>query len=474
MNILLTTFFTDNGGSLTVFVDHFGHWLVDCLNKKNISVKFLMYERLYQENQTMHQLDYLHPILFSAHDIQEVFGNQGMDGSALYQHLHHAPIPIEEQQKLTVCLQKKLGDWIPDVVIAQGSHSVRNIMKHIYPRALCLTQENAIFSRPPFCRTLFYDPFNSVPNNFLVKYAGEINRCQITRKQNVQIEKLKKTVRHLIHEDKTLKCEIRAYKKKFKKLVLLPLVGRQGIELFKDSICKSELELVEYVMQHVPKSIGVFVTQSDLFASLTPEDISYFSNKYPNFIFLKRSDVRGFANNSLNYFGDIDAILNVTSKTGFMALLWDIPVLSLAKTYNNWYQDSQDIRELPNLLCKSPRNKNHLLYWYLTRYVLFVQDFQKKDFLWKFLSNKLDYFRKNGIDFGFFEEINSIKKITNYLAESIIKYNTVHYVKDKINFTKNLAALMLHNPPLTFYTTSRGINIKLFGFIKIRIWPKMK
>ncbi|MBR4356079.1 MAG: hypothetical protein IKP96_05925 [Elusimicrobiaceae bacterium] len=452
MNILLTTFFIGDQTDhlLRATLDHFGHWLIDYFSHHAIDVKFLMNEDLFYKNQSSHTLDFLNPQLFSKEDVNKIFGDN-ISHDQLYQKIYQQGLTPEEQQKLSCCLQTKLSNWVPDIIFSLGYNSMTNVMKYIYPKALCLTQENAIFSRPPFNRTLSYDPFNSIPNNFLTKYADEINRFVITEQQNKQVEKLKFAIKNLINKYSPLDNDIQFYyKQKFDKLVLLPLVGKKGTSLFQDCICKTELELIEYVMQHTPKNIGVFVTQSDLFATLTSENIDYLKNKYPNFIFLQNTDQRRYASNSLYYFKYIDAVLNITSKTGLMALIWDIPVLSLAKTYNRWYQDGQGMEDLLTVLDNPLRNKNHLLYWYFTRYVIFEQNLLKKDFLWEYVNKKIETFRSHGVDSQFFEPINEMDKIIDYVIPNLLNhYNSQYLDRQDFDFVqqklKNLWQEKLHS-----------------------------
>lgn len=459
MKILLTTFFIENINNhpLSAFADHYGRWLLDPMSDKNIDVKFLICEDIFQENKKVQKLDYLNLVPYTKKEVEKIFPNTSFE--ELYTKVCLRDLPTEKIDELAEFFRKKLNGWTPDIIFSKGYFDMGRVLQRIYPHALTFSCENAIFSRPPFGRTLSYDPFNTIPNNFLVKFAEDIRNFPITSKQNKKIEKLKSSIRSLINKSSPLDQEIKHYKKKFKKLVLLPLIWKGHIALFEDCIYKTEKELINAVMQNVPADVGVFVTQADAFASLTDEDIAHFKTKYPNFIFLQQTNRQGYANNSLHYFKYIDAVLNLTSKTGFMAMIWDIPVLSLAKTYNKWYQDADDIKELPQLLSQPVKNKNNVLYWYFTRYVLFEQDILKEDFLWNFFTDKLNAFKKEGITFNFYNEINDIKKVSNYILYPIQKKpeNTIY-----------------SNSLFTIYKTSNGININLFGLIKTRIWKIKK
>ena len=424
MNILLTTFFLEDiTHPLSAFYDHYNRWLIEHFDISKVNIKFLICENLFNDNLKSKIVDNLNPIIFSNKDIIDVFGNEFLVFSKLREKVYINTMTKEEKIKLKQKVINKLSDWIPDIILASGYNSANNFLQYIFPNALCLTQENAIFSRPPFLRTISYDPYTSVPDNFLARFADKIKQFEITEEDNLKVEKFKKALTEIIDKYNKLDDEIMFYyKQKFDKLVLLPLVGDKYITLFKDCIFDSELELVEKVLEKTPKNVGIFVTQADSYASLMPEDIEYFSNKFPNFIYLKKTDERGYANNSLNYFKYIDAVFNITSKTAFMAMLWDKPVLSLSKQFNNWFKDAQGLDELEKVLNTPVKNKNNILFWYFTRYVTFEQDFSKENFLYHFLETKLEKYRKNGITFEFFEEINSIDKVFDYIILPVIDY----------------------------------------------------
>lgn len=422
MNILLTTFFY-NDIPFTSFYDHMCGWLVNNMSQDKINVKFIITSDYFETAVSNFKLENYNPILFSKENFEYVFNDNNFSIINISNKVLTNTLSQNEKQLLSEILKNNLGDWCPDIIVSQGHISGKNIFGDIFPNALCLSTENAIFSRPPFSRTLSYDPYTSVPDNFPVRFADKIKQFEITEEDNLKIEKLKKAITGIVDKYNKLDDEMMFYyKQKFDKLVLLPLVGDKYIKLFKDCIFDSELELVERVMEKTPKNVGVFVTQADAYASLTPENIEYFSNKYSNFIYLQKTNERGYANNSLNYFKYIDAVFNITSKTAFMAMLWDKPVLSLSKQFNNWFKDVQGLDDIDEVLYTPYKNKNNILYWYFTRYVTFEQDFPKENFLYNYLETKLEKYRKNDIKFEFFEEINSIDKVFDFLIQPVINY----------------------------------------------------
>lgn len=442
MRILLTTFFYDEL-PFNAFLDHMCKWLIDNFPKNQIDVKFLVTENYYEEAIAKSQEKSYSPILITNQELDMVFEKAGISNAEKIKILNNNQFSCKYSSNLKNLLVEKCGNWIPDLIIEQGYTAGCKIWNNIFKNALCLTTENAIFSRPPFKRTISYDPFNSAPYNFLVKYTNEIRAVKINKQQNVKIKKLKSRVTKLINNLSPLDKEMAFYKNKFKKLLLIPLVGNKFVELFEGCFYKSESELINSVLSSIPSNYGLIVTQHDTAGSLRQEDIEYFSAKYPNFIFLQKTNIKGFTSNSLYYFKYIDAVINITSKTAFFALLWNKPVLSLAKEYNDWFKDGQGIEDLEKVLSKPVIEKNNILYWYLTHYVLFEQDFYKKDFLFNYMKDKIRKYRTEGITFDFFDEINDMNKVIDYIIQPIIEndysratHHVIKFLGMKISFRK--------------------------------------
>lgn len=420
MNILLSSLFHEKIPFMA-FYDHMCRWFVNLLPQSEINVRFLIDYNFIDEAESSHLIDGMEKILLSKKDIQYIFGNKDLSINDITAKVIYNSFTKDERKRFNEIIKEKCSGWVPDVILSQGHINGKNLYGDIFPNALCLSTENAIFSRPPFNRTLSYDPYTAIPDNFLVRFADDIKSFKISDEENILVEKFKKSLTGIIDKNSPLDDVMNFYyKQKFNKLVLLPLIGDRYISLFKDCICENEFDLVETVMKNMPSDVGVFVTQADAYASLTPDNIKYFSSKYPNFIFLQQTDMRGYANNSLNYFKYIDAVLNITSKTGFMAMLWDKPVISLAAQYNKWYQDGAGVKDFERVLNAPYKNKNNVLYWYFTRYVLFYEDFNSDGFLYNFLTGLLERYRKSGIDFNFYHQINDFNKIFDYVLKNVI------------------------------------------------------
>ena len=420
MKILMSTFFHDNL-SFSVFYDHLFKWFISNYPTEKTEVIFIMTQKFYDESKEYDLPDFCKKILMCDEEFFSIFGCK-LIMDIVYQKVHYDGLSEDNILKLKNFMVKNCGGWEPDVIVTQGFCSTRKIWGDIYKKALYITNDNAIFSRPPFFRTLSYDVYEPSPNNFLVRYSSDLKNFLITKKQYCEVEWFKHKLTRILDKNNLIKKDIAKYKRKFKKLVLLPLVSDKGIKLFRDCLYDSEFNMIEDVLKHVPEDTGVCVTQHDVFRSLTDKDIEYFSSKYPNFIFMQKTNESGYTSNSLYYLKHVDAVFNTTSKTALMALLWDKPILSLAKLSNIYLEDGNGVEDIKKVLKLKKVKKNNILYWYFTHYCLFEPDMTTEGFMYKYFSDKIKYYKKHGIDFGYFNEINDFKLVANQVIEFVKKY----------------------------------------------------
>ena len=416
MKILISSFGLGNA-PISTFIDHFYRWFGKQLVAEKCDFRFLLNEENFVLNLTSHSLDRLNPVILTNKEsrfvIQSVYNAQvyyGVNG------LNDA-----EANRLRSIIYNKLGNWNPDVIISLGVANCRKIWQNIYPKALCLTQENAIFSRPPYPRTLCYDPIGISKGSFLTTFSEDIKSVSIDENQRKSVENFRKKLVTLLESNSTVSEQIIEETKKFRKTVLLPLTGNFLPYYVGESKYRNSFDLLEYVLKNIPRDVGVFVTESDISGILDDENYAYFHQKYPNFIFMKKANIKGFNAASLHFLPYVDAVINEYSKTGITALLYDKPVISLADPSNDLIKDG-NIEDLEKVLSAPVRNKDNILYWYFTHYVVFQKDFEKENFLRNFLKTKLEKFRDHGIGFDFYEQINDFDDVANYVLDCVKNY----------------------------------------------------
>ncbi|MBR1908002.1 hypothetical protein IJ818_03600 [bacterium] len=261
MKILLFYFFNLELPLYATY-DHFYRWFCANLPQDKVEIKFLLYEKYYNENLALNLFENIHIEPLTDSDMKYIF-DENLTFQQIYKKIHFQKLSKIETDKLRDVYKSKFGDWIPDIIVGHGYFSTNIIWRNIFPSVLCLTQDNSIFSRPPFERTLVYEPFNHVIKSFPLRFKNIIINKPISKKDNLKLNNFKKDITKLIDKHSKIKSKIKYYKKKFKKLVLLPLSGDEAYTLFNESLYGSSLKMVDVIMSKIPKNIGVFVTQHD-------------------------------------------------------------------------------------------------------------------------------------------------------------------------------------------------------------------
>ena len=176
MKILLFAY-TDG---LQRFYDHFYRWCVSNLPSDKIDVKFIVGQNMFNQINEHQELKNLHPISLTSEDFNYIFQNNISSILEQLKILYKHDLTIEQQLRFKEVLKIKLGDWEPSIVITVGNESAYYTFHKIYPNSLCLSQENAIFSRPPFMRTMSYDPSHPIVNVFFERFVNKIINYKVT------------------------------------------------------------------------------------------------------------------------------------------------------------------------------------------------------------------------------------------------------------------------------------------------------
>lgn len=411
------TYFIERGGnSAGILVDHFYFFLMQSWGCEDKDVKTLVPEWTHIGLKKNRYDKYFNSIPIYK---SEILKNYKFDTSLeelFIKQYSDKGFSRKEKEYFKELTLKKLNGWVPDIIFCFSYLSP--FLRELFPDVLILAQENAIFSsRAPFMRSLFYDPCGFGRHSFLNKYSNEINNFAINEEQNILVESLKNGIVNEVEKHNTNKDIISEYRKKFSKLILLPLATTCGSPQ-KETEFTHDFYYTDYLMQSLPQDIGVVVTQHDIGASvLNQHMVSYLKAKYPNFIFLNNHGV--FSSASLNIFAHVDAVVNLSSGTGLQAILWDKPVIAMDKKFSHWFSDKVGIDGIQEFLEKPVKSKNNLIYWYLTHYCMFENRLSDSEWLNNYFTKKLDKFKKDGIRFDFYEQIEDFELLSKYIIDYV-------------------------------------------------------
>lgn len=343
-----------------------------------------------------------------------------------------------------------LNDIIPEIVITFEFGNC--VLQNMFPEALNLVYFGGLWKSVPPDFSVCFDPINSVSYSSLIKFNNEIKSFKITDEQNKKIECLKKIFIDNVRNTNIAKKEILSVKKKYNKLILLPL-QLQGYMFENECDFKSQKEYFEYVMNKIPSDIGVIVTGHFGDISFIENYIKQNKKIYSNAIVIKEL-FNHPPQTSLYVLPYIDGMINVCSSLVLKGLLCGVKIFSLGKNYNIWCQDFHNIEDIREKLAQPKINKNNILYWYLTHYDINTSKIKSDSFLYKYILNM--YKKRKKVDFNYFEEIISIDEVIDY-------YKNINYTKKfdkiKISFYKRILFKIYKLMNIIYYKILRRKNV---------------
>ncbi len=393
--------------------DHLYDWLAKYLiTFEDVEVMTVVSELTYIQNQQFHDIDILKPICFKDEYLTQIFPNC-LSIQEMFLKIFNSDLSDEEYTKFQEIIKKILPDFEPDIVIDFQIHN--DLLKKAYPNALHLLVENGLFSRPPFPRTLRYEPIHFL-NGFLNKYENEIRNFSITKHQQETVKSFQQKLRQLIDYNNPIKEALIQLRSQYRYLLLCPVPTDN---IYKETKYDDQYLYLLDILNKIPEDIGLIITfHDDCSSQLNAGIINTLQQKYKNLIYFPVTD-NSFVSQSLNFFEYCDAIINMHTMTGTQAMLWDLKIISLDKRYSKWFCDKQGLDNLEEFLASPKKDKSNMIYWYMTHFSVFEQSMKKPNWYYNYFKTKLEKFRKDGITFELFEQIEDFNDISEYVINHL-------------------------------------------------------
>ena len=317
-------------------------------------------------------------------------------------------------------MSRKLEAYIPDVVI---TFSPVPFLASLYPNALVLHHEFSIFSRLPYPMSWFLDPIGMHSSSYFDKFKAEIEKLHLSSEQIQLLGNFKQLCQQTLKKKSPFESIFIQKREQFEHLVLLPLQFSRYY-LFDDLVpFKSQYEYCVYVLDNVPTNIGVVVNMHPEYPVLSEDAIKFLQWKYPHFISLQEFNTIYASGQFILPF--VDGVITVSSSLALQALLFDKKVITLGKKCFHYLADSINLDNIEKTLSLPVKNKDAILYYILTRYVITPKYLHDPIWLNKFLNKSLDKFRGNGIDFDFYDAIDSDENIFENLFSVVNEQSKV-------------------------------------------------
>lgn len=417
-----------------VIRDHLYMWVAQNLvSVPEVEIRMVVPELVYIQNNMFKHINNIDLIEFKDSYLTEIFPD-ALSIDEMRMKIFDNDLSKEAHETFDRIMKNILPNFTPDVVIDFQIHN--DLLKQAYPNALHMLVENGIFSRPPFCRALRYEPIHFL-NGFLNKYEQEIRNYPITEAQKSDVQKFKKQLAALIDKHNSKKQILKKLKSKYRYLILCPIPTDN---MYKETKYDDQYMYLLDVLNKIPSDIGLIITFHDYSGSqLNAGIIKTLQQKYDNLIYFPVKD-NSCVSQSLDFFGYCDAIINMHTMTGTQAMLWDLKVISTDRRYSKWFCDKQGLDNLEEFLAAPKRDNSNMIYWYFTHFSVFDYSMPKPNWYYNFFKNKYDNYKKNGITFEFFEQIEDFNKLSDHIIRTTkAYYEQKNYAKRKVFCIKKLA-----------------------------------
>ena len=317
---------------------------------------------------------------------------------------------------LQTAMQNAVGmDYCPDFVLFYMNPI--SFLKELYPSAKYVGCEAGGLFQSPFPRSWYFDVLGDKSCSYLLNYADNIRSLTASKEQNDFVEEIRKEYFSKINLQIDNAFDL--YKDvltQFKHNVLLPLQV-SNIYSF-DLTCqfKSQFHYLKYVLDNISPGIGVVVTEHPYFPQMNKQWIEYFTCRYKNFIYIPITQEYFKCSEALLRY--CDAVINVSSTVGFLALWWKKALVSLGNNYFSVFSDYSGLSGLPEFLAHPCLlDKNAILYHLINHYWVLDDVLNRNAYLPKLLARL-----ENGtVDFEFYSGLTNAEENKKYILEAIRK-----------------------------------------------------
>ena len=329
----------------------------------------------------------------------------------------------EPSRRLSEWLLPRLHGWEPDVVLSFPAQAAP--FARIFPKALCLTMENGIFSRFPFPRTLRFEPIDFA-NGFLNRYRDRIWNFPIDESARAAVGRFRKELTDLLAGECPFRAQLEEARQRFCHLVLCPV---PAFDTYGSAAKDDQFLWLMNILNRVPREIGLIVTFHDNVQSqLNERTLEFLKARYSNLLYFKRA---GRVTSSVMFYPFVDAILNYETMTGTQGMLVCPRVVQLDEAYSSWMSDSVGLEGLSATLARAAPDRTALIYWYFTHFMVCERHFSDPEWYFNFFNRKVDDYRRNGVRFELFEKCADFEENSSFVLKS------VRSAYEKLNEIKN-------------------------------------
>lgn len=319
------------------------------------------------------------------------------------------------ESRFAEIVKDKLDGFVPQIII---TWSPVPFMKQVAPEAIILHREYAFLSRLPYVETWSLDPYGVIGAPYLANNLATIKK-QYENSQSAQ--QLVLAFRQTCHEKVKNKSpfiqHISELKKRYKKTALLPLQFSpfylfNGMTKFADNN-----ELLLQVMSTMPDDVAVIVTSHPQGSQLEKELLDYLRTKHHNLIIDREFERYPAASEYLAPLCDI--VITVSSKVGYLPLIWENSLISLGHDFLDYISSSNKVADAHDLQACPQLTLDAALHWLLTRYAFPENFMTDRARLETFMHRAVDWKQGEIASAELYQPMASDQAITDFYEKQI-------------------------------------------------------
>jgi len=371
-------------------------------------------------------------------ELREIFPNY-LDASIK---TFHNTASDDQSLRMASLVQDKLGDGFqPDLLISFLSPASH--FQKIWPDAAILYTEFGIFSRAPFPRTFYFDPFGMFHNSYIGKFENELREQKISSSDQRHLNLLRNKVESGLNDIvPNLHKELKSHG--FKKNILLPMQfsGYFGFDACSDY--SSQFEMLFDVLKRTPSDIGIIATEHGAWPSVIDDhNIDFLKQSFRNLIIPE--NFKSVNNLSQLLLPIVDGVASVSSSVGLQSVFFGKPLLALGKSHLNTFS-SGNIENTTNILDGSHSKKfdgaiNHLLRSYYHQDNIIYSAEWARDFYQKAVQKHrsghkdFNYFSPSTANRNFYSTLGHALRIEEFKSseQGINAYNDIRIPQSEVD-----------------------------------------
>lgn len=230
---------------------------------------------------------------------------------------HHPALQVIADE-----LSRQRRDFKPDVIISFAIQT--DFLAHLWPDALRLHVETGPFSRNPYPFSLFFDHLGMYGRSIIARAGKQLHSYTPTPDALGLVRALR--ARNAVAINATDPFRLIDFRKRFDKLVLLPLQVSGYYSFDLQASYRTQFEYLLDVLSAAPPDVGVIVAEYLEWGEVlkdrgSAENLAYLKSNFPNFIFLDQ--FRDYFSPSQFLVPRVDAVWSVSSNVGYQALLYN-------------------------------------------------------------------------------------------------------------------------------------------------------